>query len=538
MSTLAEHLAERFETSDHHSPMSFDPAIHGGRIHTALPQVYPSHSAPAPFSPQAFQPRMGLDTALKIEELAAKLNQRLGPEYLSTRPGPGGGPKLTYIEGWKAINLANEVFGFQGWSSSISSITVDYIDYNPETQRYNIGVGAIVRVTLRDGTYHEDTGYGTIENVKQKGAGIDKCKKEAITDGVKRALRSFGNVLGNCLYDKNFIKEVMKVPVGHEKFDRAALHRRPEFALKKTSAAHPPGPTSAQPAPSPSITSVPHPAAPPAAHGPSKPNPSHQTSSPLLNLVANNDPIRSSNPHAAESGAASSSKATSASKSRMNSSSAARQAAIAAAMAEDIKPIAPPQPELPTRPASPANKRTASEMEYSFSEDDHLFAEINLECYDVSNGDVSIGADTTLVEEVDALDALEQQIPPVEMKRAEQVSRPPPSRGPQRQPVPLDPAVIAARTARRMNLFNDVLSAPSQEDESPHGSAGRKRNSDEISDAQSSGSSEKMKPVSVGQMPRSYSGPPSYLNSGNPAHRASLNPFATGGEAGSKRLKR
>lgn len=68
-----------------------------------------------------------LRTAQSIAALQAKLNQKLGPEYISQRPGPGGGPKLTYAEGWKVINLANEVFGFNGWSSSITSLTVDYV---------------------------------------------------------------------------------------------------------------------------------------------------------------------------------------------------------------------------------------------------------------------------------------------------------------------------------------------------------------------------------------------------------------------------
>lgn len=40
-----------------------------------------------------------------------------------------------------------------------------------------------------------------------------KAQKEAITDGTKRALRSFGNMLGNCLYDKDYTKEVVKMRV-------------------------------------------------------------------------------------------------------------------------------------------------------------------------------------------------------------------------------------------------------------------------------------------------------------------------------------
>ena len=29
--------------------------------------------------------------------------------------------------GWKAVHIANEIFGFNGWSSSIQSQTIDYV---------------------------------------------------------------------------------------------------------------------------------------------------------------------------------------------------------------------------------------------------------------------------------------------------------------------------------------------------------------------------------------------------------------------------
>lgn len=47
-----------------------------------------------------------------------------GPKLIC---GGNKGMKLTYVEGWKAINLANEVFGFHGWSSSITTLTVDFV---------------------------------------------------------------------------------------------------------------------------------------------------------------------------------------------------------------------------------------------------------------------------------------------------------------------------------------------------------------------------------------------------------------------------
>lgn len=136
------------------------------------------------------------------------------------------------------IGLANEVFGFNGWSSSIQNIQVDFADENPQTQRVSIGLSVIVRITLRDGTFHEDIGYGSIENAKGKAMAFEKAKKEGTTDGLKRALRSFGNILGNCIYDADYVKQVTKVkaqPV--KKFDQDNLHRHSGFVRKDASTA-------------------------------------------------------------------------------------------------------------------------------------------------------------------------------------------------------------------------------------------------------------------------------------------------------------
>jgi DNA repair and recombination protein RAD52 len=119
-SALSEHLVESFETTTRtinqncgrfnqpaqlvtQGRISFNPQMHGSQ---------PSFSLDS-------QPSF-LDiseaTAVKIAQLQSKLNQKLGPEFISQRQGPGGGPKLTYAEGWKIINLANDVFGFNGES--------------------------------------------------------------------------------------------------------------------------------------------------------------------------------------------------------------------------------------------------------------------------------------------------------------------------------------------------------------------------------------------------------------------------------------
>jgi DNA repair and recombination protein RAD52 len=42
--------------------------------------------------------------------------------------------------------------------------------------------------------------------MRSKALSIEKARKEAVTDGLKRALKSFGNILGNCLSDKDYVK--------------------------------------------------------------------------------------------------------------------------------------------------------------------------------------------------------------------------------------------------------------------------------------------------------------------------------------------
>jgi DNA repair and recombination protein RAD52 len=178
------------------------------------------------------KPRISEYTAQEIATLQSKLEKQLGPEYISSRQGPGGG-KVHYVAAEKCIQLANEVFGFNGWSSQIKEVQVDFVDENAQTLKVSLGLSVIVRVTLRDGTFHEDIGYGHIENCKGKAAAFEKAKKEGTTDGLKRALRSFGNVLGNCIYDKEYLAKVTKVKIQPARWDVANLHRHADHIIKK-----------------------------------------------------------------------------------------------------------------------------------------------------------------------------------------------------------------------------------------------------------------------------------------------------------------
>ena len=70
--------------------------------------------------------RMNEYTAREIATLQARLDKTLGPEYISSRPGAAG-QRVHYLAADTCINLANEVFGFNGWSSSIQQIQIDFV---------------------------------------------------------------------------------------------------------------------------------------------------------------------------------------------------------------------------------------------------------------------------------------------------------------------------------------------------------------------------------------------------------------------------
>ena len=141
------------------------------------------------------------DEMSRISEL---LDRKLESAEVSSRKGPGG-RRLSYITGHKVIELANSIFGFNGWSSAVRREVIDRVDKNGH--RYDVGAHAIVRVTLRDGCYREDVGYGTGMD-RNKSNATENALKEAVTDATKRCMRMFGSKLGNCLYDKSYLEDL------------------------------------------------------------------------------------------------------------------------------------------------------------------------------------------------------------------------------------------------------------------------------------------------------------------------------------------
>ncbi|KAL7715839.1 DNA repair and recombination protein rad52 [Entamoeba marina] len=142
------------------------------------------------------QPKFGLTEFSNTGDIEKQLSKKTPIEYISSREDKDKGITLRYLEAWKVVTMANNIFGDDGWSSFIKKINIDSVEYN--NYEYEVTSTATVQCQLKNGVSHEDVGIATVFD-RKKSVAISKSKKEAVTDGIKRTLRLFGNFLGNSL---------------------------------------------------------------------------------------------------------------------------------------------------------------------------------------------------------------------------------------------------------------------------------------------------------------------------------------------------
>jgi len=77
----------------------------------------------------------------------------------------------------------------------VVSFETDYVDVSNDG-KWKVGVAATLRLTtlVKEGdkareVWHEDIEYGIVDNGPSRGKAMEKCRKEAVTDGLKRAGR-------------------------------------------------------------------------------------------------------------------------------------------------------------------------------------------------------------------------------------------------------------------------------------------------------------------------------------------------------------
>ena len=129
------------------------------------------------------------------------LAQPLDPELVSQRKGRGG-RSFDYLEGHAVIDQANSIFGYGGWGYElVGDVTlrrIETVDTSTGEVKVAQGYSAPVRVTVAGALPRTDIGVHPV--TEDNFDGHDTAMKAAVTDGMKRAFRSFGVQFGNGFY--------------------------------------------------------------------------------------------------------------------------------------------------------------------------------------------------------------------------------------------------------------------------------------------------------------------------------------------------
>ena len=134
-------------------------------------------------------------------QVIEELGKPLSPEQVSYRRGRSG-RTYAYVEGRTAIEQANRIFGFGGWGyelvGEVRQWQHEQADAKTGEVKRACSYAATVRVHVPGAPTRTDVGYHTV--AEESAEGHEVAYKGAVTDGLKRALRSFGSQFGNALY--------------------------------------------------------------------------------------------------------------------------------------------------------------------------------------------------------------------------------------------------------------------------------------------------------------------------------------------------
>ena len=141
------------------------------------------------------------------DRISTELRKPLDPRHINPPPP---GKKGNYLDGHHVLSEANRIFGEGGWSYSITRLelvcrfTCELQSRDGGTyEQLRVGYIATVRVEA-GGTYKEGAAVGSGMGSPNNEADLhESAVKEAETDALKRALRSYGNPFGLALYDKD-----------------------------------------------------------------------------------------------------------------------------------------------------------------------------------------------------------------------------------------------------------------------------------------------------------------------------------------------
>tara|TARA_R110000850_G_scaffold125333_1_gene243482 strand:- start:465 stop:1124 length:660 start_codon:yes stop_codon:yes gene_type:complete len=164
-------------------------------------------------------------TKMDWNEVTKHLIAPLSPDAIKPPPQGKFGE---YVDGLHVIREANRIFGHDGWSYRITRLEI-VSRLTTAKPQVRVGYLATVEVTV-DGVVREGSAVGSGMTAPDSEADAhESAIKEAETDAMKRAMRTFGNTFGLALYDKDKANR----EVGYAPIDQTEEVARLTFLIEK-----------------------------------------------------------------------------------------------------------------------------------------------------------------------------------------------------------------------------------------------------------------------------------------------------------------
>ncbi|SGZ53466.1 CIC11C00000002643 [Sungouiella intermedia] len=135
----------------------------------------------------------------RLEELIRYREQRRGKSV-----------SMSQISTSVILRLANDVFGFNGWSSNLLECLTVEQDFDEENSEYSMTHRAHVLVKLQDGSISAATGVGISRRMPHKYLCLQYSKKMAVTNGLRNAILNFTNLI----FPETEVKTEVKLELG------------------------------------------------------------------------------------------------------------------------------------------------------------------------------------------------------------------------------------------------------------------------------------------------------------------------------------
>ncbi len=154
-------------------------------------------TAPADLAPLAPTADQGAGLAPAVTQ---QLDAPLDPSLVAQRKGRAG-HTFPYLSGRVAIQQANRLLGFGGWGydlvGEVTSRELTTRDAETGAVEHATAYTATVRLTVPGAPPRTDVGFQVV--AEESAQGHETAYKGAVTDALKRALRTLGAQFGNDL---------------------------------------------------------------------------------------------------------------------------------------------------------------------------------------------------------------------------------------------------------------------------------------------------------------------------------------------------